>query len=110
MDEHGSLDEQVAREDIMNILKNPDRYLEVENMAENRDWYLMNSFANTIQDVATRKSLINQLGGQGAFSRFREFLNQHKEVSNDWDVYQENDINRRMIEFCNENGLELEAE
>lgn len=109
LDENEFMDEQV-REDIMKILKSPDGYVQVPTMDENRDWYLMDRFANTILDIPTRKSLINQLGGQGAFSRFREFLNQHKDVGDAWEVYRENDINRRMIEFCNENGLELETE
>ena len=108
--EDGSQDEQLARKDIMNILHNPDRYVQIPTVDENHDWYLMNNFANTIQDDATRESLKNRLIGQGAFGRFNEFLNKHKDVSNDWDVYQENDIKGRMIEFCNEHGLELETE
>jgi len=71
------------------------------------EYYMMESFADTVKDEQLQNQLYISLKGRGAFRRFKDTCINF-DVIEDWYKFRENKYREFAIELCQENNIKYE--
>ncbi len=73
------------------------------------DYYIMQDFIDTIEDVNLREKLYEATRGRGAFSRFR-YIIESNDLLDDWYKYKDEKYKAIAKEWCIDNNIEFEED
>ena len=64
----------------------------------------MEEFVFSLQDIKIREVLACAISGKGAFRRFKETIKKYG-IEDQWYKYQHEQLQKKAIEWCRQNGL-----
>ncbi|HYG57788.1 MAG TPA: UPF0158 family protein [Symbiobacteriaceae bacterium] len=85
-----------------------DRYILIDPFPSRIEYQDMADFADTVSDKHLRDKLDVALDGKGAFRRFKNVLLDYPDVREQWFQFRDKRMHKRVLEWLQENGLELE--
>lgn len=83
-----------------------ENYLELPEHFEINEYKIMEDFSGSVENKFFSKKMQDAIQGKGAFKRFKDALYQYK-LWDEWNKFKENALRRLVIEWCNDNGLEI---
>ncbi|NIP22398.1 MAG: hypothetical protein GWN67_20060 [Phycisphaerae bacterium] len=91
------------------ILQETGDYIGLPSKFDIDEYSMMERFCLSIDDPEISDTLFNLIKGSGAFRRFKDTLYEYN-LSDDWYKYRNNALKEIAIEWCQENGIELNYE
>ena len=104
-------DEFMEEEDLQEIYESLDeereRYLSIPEESSHEGYRDMVAFAESLEDENLQEKLAIALDGPGAFRRFKDVLLRYPEKREAWFEFQNERLKRRVMEWLEENEIEL---
>jgi hypothetical protein len=72
------------------------------------EYEIIEEFIGTLKDQNIREELYEAIQGKGAFRRFKDRIVE-QDVDKQWYKYKESKIRELVIEWCKEQGVEIQA-
>lgn len=88
----------------------PERYLGIPTESSREGYRDMEASTETVEDENLKEKLWIALDGRGAFRRFKDVLSGYPEKKKEWFEFKEERIKQRVMEWLEENEIELEKE
>ena len=79
-------------------------YVEFPSQYDFREWDMMASFAEQIEDEKIREILLVALDGKGAFRRFKDVIHRYG-LAEEWYSFKNYAFKLKAIEWCEKNGI-----
>ena len=96
----------VGQDEAIDVDKEPDRWLRLNQTDSGKRWQDMAAFAARQQDQALRERLERAIKGKGAFSRFRDILYEAN-LNEHWSAFSTDRQMGRAREFLADNGIRV---
>ncbi len=84
-------------------------YIPLPSKFDIHEYSIMENFCLSINDAEIRDTLYGLIKGSGAFRRFKDAVYQFG-IENKWFNYRNDAFKQIAIDWCNENGIEFDAE
>jgi hypothetical protein len=97
------------REEIevaIDILENSDNYLGLPTRFEVNEYDIMLQFCDSLNNDKMSSLLSKELQGNGAFKRFKGFVNRYN-IETKWYEFRDEAIKRIAIGWCEENNINI---
>ena len=105
------LDEWMTTDEIERISERlnsePERYLAIPTEGSHKGYQDMVAFTEGVENMDLKEKLLIALDGRGAFRRFKNVLSEYPEERQKWFKFKENRLKQRVIEWLEENEIEL---
>jgi len=85
----------------------PERYLSIPTESSREGYQDMVAFTESLEDENLKEKLWIALDGRGAFRRFKDVLLSHPEKREEWFKFQDERLEKRIMEWLEENEIEL---
>jgi len=85
----------------------PERYLSIPTESSREGYQDMVAFTESLEDENLKEKLWIALDGRGAFRRFKDVLLSHPEKREEWFKFQDERLEKRVMEWLEENEIEL---
>ena len=102
------LKESVA--DAYRVEEFDDRFIEVPRIQSNAAYREMEDFVSTVQDAALSDELQDALDGRRPFRRFKDALGFYPDEEKRWFAFRDARLQMRVLEWLEDNDIELMAE
>lgn len=97
------------RDAFMIESESSERFLDIPERDSRDEYNDMVDFAETITDDHLGELLAVALHGKGAFGRFKDVLGNYPEERQRWFEFSDNRLKKRIIEWLEDEDIELEA-
>ena len=81
-----------------------DDYISLPSSYELDKYTIMEEFVFSLQDIKIQEVLACAISGKGAFGRFKETIKKYG-IEDQWYEYQHEQLQKKAIEWCRQNGL-----
>ncbi len=88
----------------IDVIENPEDYIELPNRYEINEYEMVENFCFTISDQRKQESLFNVIRGKGAFRRFKDKIIDF-DIEDQWYTYRDECFKKIAIEWCKENKI-----
>lgn len=85
----------------------PERYLSIPTESSREGYQDMVAFTESLEDENLKEKLWIALNGRGAFRRFKDVLLDYPEKREEWFKFQNERLEKRVMEWLEENEIEL---
>ncbi len=85
----------------------PERYLSIPTESSREGYQDMVAFTESLEDENLKEKFWIALDGRGAFRRFKDVLLSHPEKREEWFKFQDERLEKRVMEWLEENEIEL---
>jgi hypothetical protein len=85
----------------------PERYLSIPTESSREGYQDMVAFTESLEDENLKEKLWIALNGRGAFRRFKDVLLSYPEKREEWFKFQDKRLEKRVMEWLEENEIEL---
>jgi len=85
----------------------PERYLSIPTESSREGYQDMVAFTESLEDEILKEKLCVALNGRGAFRRFKDVLLSYLEKREEWFKFQNERLEKRVMEWLEENEIEL---
>jgi hypothetical protein len=85
----------------------PERYLSIPTDSSREGYQDMVAFTEEVEDENLKEKLWIALDGKGAFRRFKDVIAGYPDERERWFEFKENRVKQRVMEWLEENELEL---
>jgi len=82
-------------------------YIALPTKFDIHEYSIMEKFCLSLNDSEMSDTLYSLIKGSGAFRRFKDAIQEY-DIADDWYKYRNNALREIAIEWCQENGIELE--
>jgi len=86
----------------------PERYLSIPTESSREGYQDMVAFTESLEDENLKEKLCIALNGRGAFRRFKDVLLSYLKRREEWFKFQNERLEKRVMEWLEENEIELE--
>lgn len=83
------------------------KYIEIPGIYAYEAFLDMGRFSDTVKDQDLRQRLHNRLNGKNPVTRFKKLLEDFPQEEKRWELYRNQAIRKRVLNWLAENGLEL---
>ncbi|NOU92475.1 hypothetical protein GC093_04390 [Paenibacillus sp. LMG 31456] len=92
---------------IMIFEDEDEEYVDFTLRNDFNEYETMEEFIGTLKDQNVREELYEAIQGRGAFRRFKDGIVEN-DVDKQWYKYKESKIRKLVIEWCKEQGIEIQ--
>ncbi|GAH34472.1 unnamed protein product, partial [marine sediment metagenome] len=85
----------------------PERYLSIPTESSREAYQDMVAFTESLEAENLKEKLWIALNGRGAFRRFKDVLLSHPEKREEWFKFQDERLEKHVMEWLEENEVEL---
>ena len=85
----------------------PERYLSIPTESSREGYQDMVAFTEFLEDENLKEKLCIALNGRGAFRRFKDVLLSYSKKREEWFKFQNERLEKRVMEWLEENEMEL---
>jgi len=86
-----------------------EKYLPIPGSQSHESYEVMEQFIETVNNTTLQEKLINALNARRPFRRFKDVLMDYASEEKGWFKFEENNITQRILNWLEENNLELDA-
>lgn len=98
-------EEEIDEEEIEN---NPERFYYIESIESRRSFKIMEDFIYTIDDKKIKDDLNDSINRKKPFRSFKDRLYNYPEIQERWYKFYEEELEKIMIEWLQDNNINAE--